>query len=171
MPKTLSRFDRFLFWIPCLLLLCVTGCGDPARSSSTKNKAPAIQADVFYPPEQSRFDLRQVNASKPVLIVFWATWCEACREEIPALNQLAKQYSEKLEVVGVNVQEEAAQVKNFLSEHPLNYRVVLDEDGAISNRFEVSAIPSVVLLAKGGEILYYGFRLPAPEKLEEALSV
>jgi thiol-disulfide isomerase/thioredoxin len=41
---------------------------------------------------------------KPVLITFWATWCEPCRDEYPMLNELAKQYAPKgLRVVGVNL--------------------------------------------------------------------
>ncbi len=152
------------------ILFLVSGC-DSMSSDANAKKAPTIQADVFYPSDHPRFNLKKANATRPVLITFWATWCEACREEIPALIQLAKQYAEKLEIVSVNAQEEPDTVKNFLSENPLNYPVILDESGEISDLFDVTAIPSVVLLAKGGEILYYGFRLPSPEKLEEALSV
>lgn len=152
------------------LLFFAFGC-DSLSSSLKGSSAPAIQADIFYPSGQARFNLSQVNSERPVLIVFWATWCEACREEIPALNQLAKQYTGKLETIAVNAQEEPNTVKNFLSENPLNYSVILDESGEISDLFDVTAIPSVLLLAKGGEILYYGFRLPGPEKLEAALSV
>ncbi len=152
------------------VLFLVSGC-DSMSSGSKVAKAPTIQADVFYPSNQPRFDLKKVNSTRPVLIAFWATWCEACREEIPALTQLATQYAGKLEIVSVNAQEEPDTVKNFLSENPVNYPVLLDESGEISDLFDVTAIPSVLLLAKGGEILYYGFRLPSLEKLEEALSV
>ncbi len=41
---------------------------------------------------------------KPVLITFWATWCEPCRDEFPMLNELVKQYAPQgLQVVGVNL--------------------------------------------------------------------
>jgi thiol-disulfide isomerase/thioredoxin len=44
---------------------------------------------------------------KPVLITFWATWCEPCRDEYPMLNELAKQYAPKgLHVVGVNLDQD-----------------------------------------------------------------
>jgi thiol-disulfide isomerase/thioredoxin len=44
---------------------------------------------------------------KPVLITFWATWCEPCRDEYPMLNELAKQYAPKgLHVVGVDLDED-----------------------------------------------------------------
>jgi thiol-disulfide isomerase/thioredoxin len=44
---------------------------------------------------------------KPLLITFWATWCEPCRDEYPMLNELAKQYaSQGLHVVGVNLDDD-----------------------------------------------------------------
>jgi thiol-disulfide isomerase/thioredoxin len=44
---------------------------------------------------------------QPVLITFWATWCEPCRDEYPMLNELAKQYAPKgLHVVGVNLDDD-----------------------------------------------------------------
>ncbi len=44
---------------------------------------------------------------KPVLITFWATWCEPCRDEFPMLNELAKQYAPQgLRVVGVNLDQD-----------------------------------------------------------------
>lgn len=130
-----------------------------------------FEAEVFYPSGQPSFNLRKQNALKPVLIVFWATWCDSCREEIPALNALAQVYPQEMEMVSINVQESPDTVGAFLRENRLNYRVILDESGELADRFEVTAIPSVVLLAKGGEILYYGFRLPDASMLEEALRV
>ncbi len=154
-----------------LIALALSGCSDSAKSRSLNSKIQAVQADVFYPENQPRFDFKTANQAKPVLVAFWATWCEACKEELPALNEIAKQHSSKLEVVSINVQEEAEHVKEFLSSTNLKYPVILDESGELSDLFGVTAIPSVVLLAKGGEILYYGFRLPTLEKLEEALGV
>lgn len=158
-------------FVVLLIALIVTGCSDSSKPRSLYSKIQAIQADVFYPENQPRFNFKKANQAKPVLVAFWATWCDACKEELPVLNEIAKQHSEKLEVVSINVQEEPETVKSFLSSNSLNYPVILDESGEISDLFEVTAIPSVVLLAKGGEILYYGFRLPTSEKLEEALSV
>jgi thiol-disulfide isomerase/thioredoxin len=44
---------------------------------------------------------------KPVVMTFWATWCEPCRDEYPMLNELAKQYAPKgLKVVGVNFDQD-----------------------------------------------------------------
>ena len=49
----------------------------------------------------------QQHRGRPLLITFWATWCEPCRDEYPMLNELAKEYGPKgLQVVGVNFDDE-----------------------------------------------------------------
>src|ERR1700720_4194723 len=49
----------------------------------------------------------QEHHGKPLLMTFWATWCEPCRDEYPMLNELAKEYGPKgLQVVGVNFDDE-----------------------------------------------------------------
>jgi thiol-disulfide isomerase/thioredoxin len=48
------------------------------------------------------------HRGKPLLITFWATWCEPCREEFPLVNQLAKQYAPQgLVVLGVDMDDDA----------------------------------------------------------------
>lgn len=51
--------------------------------------------------------LIEANKGKPVLVAFWATWCEPCRDEFPMLNELAKQYEPQgLKVIGVNLDQD-----------------------------------------------------------------
>jgi thiol-disulfide isomerase/thioredoxin len=70
----------------------------------------------------------QEHHGKPLLINFWATWCEPCRDEYPMLNELAKQYGPKgLQVVGVSMDDEGDMilVRRFLARYkPVfpNYR-------------------------------------------------
>jgi thiol-disulfide isomerase/thioredoxin len=67
-------------------------------------KAPAdpqvIDAEGYH-------KIVQQHRGKPLLITFWATWCEPCRDEYPILNELAKQYGPMgLQVVGVDFDDE-----------------------------------------------------------------
>ena len=67
---------------------------------------------------------------KPVLMTFWATWCEPCRDEYPMLNELAKQYApEGLKVVGVNFDQDGDLIlmRRFITRYrPIfsNYRSI-----------------------------------------------
>jgi thiol-disulfide isomerase/thioredoxin len=65
---------------------------------------------------------------KPLLVTFWATWCEPCRDEYPMLNELAKQYEPKgLRVVGINLDDDGDLIltRRFIARYKpvfLNYR-------------------------------------------------
>lgn len=169
MSKALQKFAACL-GILGFCLIC--GC---SQSESTalkdRKKAPDFKADIFYPQNRPPFQLSRVNADRPVLIVFWATWCPSCLEEIPQLNSFVSVYQGKIEIVSINAQERSEDIELFLAKNRVDFPVILDPDAKLSDLFEVSAIPSVLLLAKGGKILYYGFRLPDTEKLEAALKV
>src|SRR6202166_4804146 len=72
--------------------------------------------------------LLQQYRGKPLLINFWATWCEPCRDEYPMLNELAKEYAPQgLKVVGVNMDQDGDLIlmRRFLARYkPVfpNYR-------------------------------------------------
>ena len=73
--------------------------------------AGAPQAGVPRDPQiidaQGYTKIVQQHHGKPLLMTFWATWCEPCRDEYPMLNELAKQYGPKgLQVVGINFDDE-----------------------------------------------------------------
>jgi cytochrome c biogenesis protein CcmG, thiol:disulfide interchange protein DsbE len=81
--------------------------------------------------------LRQYKG-KPLLVTFWATWCEPCRDEYPMLNELAKQYAPKgLQVVGVNFDQDGDLIlmRRFLARNkPIfpNYRKKKGDEDAFS---------------------------------------
>jgi cytochrome c-type biogenesis protein len=128
--------------------------------SSEKKQAPDFtlpSAQQSQPP----VTLSALHRDTPVLLVFWATWCPTCVEEIPELNRLSHEYSEeRLKIVAINVQESRRRVSRFMKEHAVKYPVILDETGEVTNSYGIVGLPVSVLLAKGGEILYYGFSLP-----------
>lgn len=145
----------FLFF-PLMVLFSILGCA----SSKQGSQAP----DFILPQasDSSPVALSNLHQQTPVLLVFWASWCPSCVEEIPQLKAIYQKYPKsKLQLVAINVQESQKDVQRFIKEKALPYSVLLDLDGAVAARYDVAGLPASVLLAKGGEILYYGFSLPA----------
>jgi thiol-disulfide isomerase/thioredoxin len=71
-----------------------------APQSSAPHDPPLIDAQGYQ-------KVLEQYRGKPVLMTFWATWCEPCRDEYPMLNELAKEYAPKgLKVVGVNFDQD-----------------------------------------------------------------
>lgn len=80
-------------------------------------------------------------SGRPVLINFWATWCPPCRDEMPLLEQTAQRYSDQLVVVGVDYAEDRQTVDRFVQEMKIQFPIVLDEDGAVADRYFVRSFP------------------------------
>jgi thiol-disulfide isomerase/thioredoxin len=80
-----------------------------AASTLAARQAPkgGAQHDPEIIDAQGYQKLLQQNRGKPLLVTFWATWCEPCRDEYPMLNELAKQYAPQgLKVVGISMDDD-----------------------------------------------------------------
>lgn len=115
-------------------------------------------------PGQRAFDfaLNDVNGrsvrlsdwrGRPVVINFWASWCPPCRQEMPALQAAYQRYREQgVIVLGVDLRENAGQVSQFASQFDVTYPLLLDHDGAVSERYQVRGIPTTIVLDDEGVI-------------------
>lgn len=159
--------SSFRSYLPLLcVLVLLTGCGlsgeggcrMPARFEES---VLGSQAPNFTLPDLdgNSTELSALVAEKPVLLIFWATWCPTCVEEIPVLNEWTAKYP-GLKIIGINVQEPAERVKEFSRSQGILYPVLLDQEGEVAQRFGLVGIPASVLILPDGRIAYYGFSLP-----------
>ena len=89
-----------------------------------------------------------------VLLNFWATWCEPCREEMPSMEKLSRQFiGQGLAVLAVNPRENAALVKPFLQAHHLTFTAPLDTTGRVAGYYRVYGIPASFLIDANGQVL------------------
>ena len=87
-----------------------------------------------------------------VVINFWASWCEPCREEMPSLAQLARAHSGKLRVLAVNYKESPAAVAQFAATNGLDLATLRDPDGALARAWGIRVFPSTVLIGADGQV-------------------
>lgn len=98
---------------------------------------------------------------KVVLIDFWASWCEPCRDSIPWLNAMQEKYGgQGLVVIGVNVDRERAEADRFLRDIPARFAIVYDPRGEIATRYDLPGLPVSYLVGPGGELVarHVGFQ-------------
>jgi thiol-disulfide isomerase/thioredoxin len=89
---------------------------------------------------------------KAVLLNFWATWCEPCREEMPGLQALVPAHGEqRLAVLALNFKEPAARASRFVQSTGLQLPVLLDPAGDIARAWAVRIFPTTILIDAGGQ--------------------
>lgn len=86
------------------------------------------------------------------LLDFFATWCGPCRPQMANLREVRAEFSEaKLFVVSITCESDEGAIRNFWREYEGTWPVVLDEDGEATRAYEVTGIPTLVLLSPEGE--------------------
>lgn len=88
----------------------------------------------------------QAARGKVVLVHVFATWCEPCREELPALSRLAVRHPDTVRVLAIDVGEVDARVRRFFERLPVSFPVLLDRDRAMVRAWGVSALPTTIVL-------------------------
>jgi len=92
---------------------------------------------------------------KVVLVNFWATWCEPCREEIPSMNRLRTSLAGRpFAVLAVNLAEPESRVRRFMEKVPMDFTVLLDRDTSVAKTWRARILPASYLVAPDGRIRY-----------------
>ncbi|MGE3147497.1 MAG: TlpA disulfide reductase family protein [Pseudorhodoplanes sp.] len=85
--------------------------------------------------------------SEIVIVHFFATWCEPCRDELPALTRLVSRSAPaQLRVISISVAEVDIRVRRFVETMPVNFPVLLDRDRSVARSWGVSALPTSFVL-------------------------
>ena len=150
-----------------LLFLLMGACNNLRAQTASAHPASATQKPAASPnlPLIDLAGYQQALAKyrgKPLLVTFWATWCEPCRDEFPLIVQLAKQYSPQgLAVFGVNLDSDAEMhlVRHFLEKNQPGFpsyrqKPGIDVDGFYHgvNSTWAGTMPSNVFYYRDGRI-------------------
>lgn len=92
-------------------------------------------------------------AGRVVLVNFWATWCAPCVAEMPSLSRLRERMGpQRLEVVGVNFQENAARIEPFVRRLGVAFPIVRDHDGSLRKAWQVNVFPTTFVVGPAGDV-------------------
>lgn len=107
------------------------------------------------------FDSSEVIGKKPVIFVFFATWCPYCMKEVPTVNKLAKRgQNEGFSIYGVNYQQTEKIVEQFHNEYDISYPIIMDKEGEITRKYRVFGIPFIIGFDSSGTIRFEGTEFP-----------
>jgi thiol-disulfide isomerase/thioredoxin len=129
------------------------GAVSPAEGPAQRQltAAPAGVKPPFTLPDLDGTPLTLPDrAGRIVLVHFFATWCEPCREELASLSRLVEgPLGRRISVVAVDVAEVAVRVRRFIAAAPVAFPVVLDADRAVARAWGVDVLPTTLVLDPG----------------------
>lgn len=88
-----------------------------------------------------------------VLVNFWASWCDPCREEAPALERFQRRYGgSRFTVLGIDSRDLSSDGRAFVRLYGLSYPQLRDGDGASAEDFGTSGVPETFLVDPAGKV-------------------
>ena len=141
---------RFLFGFLFSGLLA-TGAGAQELRPWTGGATPPLALGDL----DGKLHRLEAYRGKVVLVNFWATWCEPCRDEMPSIGKLRESLAgRRFTVLAVNLGESEARVRRFLEAMPVAFPVLLDRDTASAKAWGARILPASFLVGADGRIRY-----------------
>ena len=130
---------------------------DTNKPSQPKAKSGIRIGQMLAPFVLDRLDGSQVTvgqSGKITVLNFWATWCPPCQEEMPELEKFFNNNQQKVDFYAINLKEPTVKISDFMNKNNYTMPVLLDADGVIGKKFQVTAIPTTIVINKHGMIKY-----------------
>ena len=191
--KSIAASRAFLALLSVTWLSAFSGCTGGSGTSSSTTQPALIKPHASQNAEADTtaligkpapafslptLDKHQVTLDgqkgKVVMVDFWATWCPPCRKSLPHVEKLATD-SERLKkglvVWVVNDKEDDSTVRSFLEETKYTFTVPMDTTGDVLKAYQVSGIPTTVIIGRDGVIknAFIGFRDGTAEEIDHAV--
>ena len=142
-----SMMRQPLFTLACVLL---SACGAPEGGPKTGTPAPRFEAR-YVDGSTRRFP--EDFAGRPVIVDFWAEWCQYCPDSMQRLDRARREHADVgLEVIAVNVGQDQATAAAFIDKLGLGYSAVLDPDRSITAQYGVKGLPVSFFIDRNGLI-------------------
>jgi peroxiredoxin len=143
------RFSTQCAVLGTLLVLALAACSGAQPAARLGSPAPDFTLPTADGGTVRLADLK----GKPVLINFWATWCQPCREEMPAMQELYEQYRDRgLVILAIDMEEDLRPVRRWIDQGGYTFTFLLDSEGEQVKRYNINASPTSYFVARDGVI-------------------
>lgn len=138
-----------LLTLPALVALTASA----GRAEASPLPRVGDRAPLFALPDLRGREIALASfRGRPVLLHFWATWCPLCRDEMPLLDETARDASDRIAVLGINLGERKDKVAAYVDAERLGFPMLLDGRGKVAARYRVTALPATIVVDAQGRI-------------------
>lgn len=141
----------------------VNGYGLNSHENIESHESPQVKNTIGLKPGQipPKLDLETLAGDafsdatikgKKVAINFWASWCDPCHMEMPDVVRFAEENQDDFIVVSINVAETLKEVEPFVKQYGIDFPVLLDTTGELSEQYQVLGLPTTFFLHSDGTI-------------------
>ena len=152
----LARRHKVITGVVALFVVAVIAVSLATRSTQAPPSDPA--AAGFTLPALGQTG-QQVSLSqyqgKPVIVNFWASWCEPCQQETPLLASWYKQQRGHVVLLGLDENDSAASALRFTTAKGVSYPIGFDPDVTVAPAYDVDGLPQTFFLNAEHRIVYH----------------
>jgi thiol-disulfide isomerase/thioredoxin len=112
--------------------------------------APAFELRLL---DGDQVESAELWAERPVVLVFFESWCVLCREQQPEINELVEDYRDIVLFLGIAGLSEEGELREYVDANDVAYPVGIDRSGEVWLQYAASEPPLVALVSKGGRLL------------------
>jgi peroxiredoxin len=148
-------------WLVVFVLVLILGGAWLWGSQPVGQPATALAADPAVGRPAPDFSLATLagdtftlsaQRGKPVVLNFWATWCQPCQRELPALQQAAERFGDSVVIAAVDQGETAETVQRYVEKLGLTFTVPMDGEQDAAARYNIHGLPTTYFIDAGGVI-------------------
>lgn len=128
------------------LALLLGACGDTDTDPPGAVPLPEVSGEEL--------ETMLAQSDRPAVVNVWASWCLPCRAEAPLLNKAFDRYGDEIEFIGVDVQDNRVDAREFLDEFGLAFDHFFDPDRSVPNHFAGIGTPITFFFAPDGTLVH-----------------
>jgi cytochrome c biogenesis protein CcmG, thiol:disulfide interchange protein DsbE len=143
-PRAKRRAALGLLGVVALVLVAVSGLA--GTSGVSGRPAPGLPGEQLSGSHATLADLLSSAHGKPVLVVFWASWCGPCSREAPALERFSRSSKGRARIVGVDWSDARTGARSFIARYGWTFPNVGDPQGTAGNSYGITGLPTTFVV-------------------------